>query len=160
MFTISAKDGGYRLMSEQWFPRPRSEIFAFFAQAENLERVTPPWLRFSIATPTPIEMRVGTVIEYRIKVLALTMGWRSEILEWEPPHQFVDNQIKGPYRRWHHRHLFEERDGGTLTRDVVDYCVPGGRLIHALLVRRDVERIFGYRQQVLGELFGGLPKSD
>lgn len=113
-----------------------------------------------MVSPTPIEMGVGTLIEYRIKVRGLTMVWRSEILDWEPPYQFVDNQLKGPYRRWHHRHIFEERDGGTLTRDVVDYRVPGGALIHALFVRRDVERIFRYRHQVLGEMFGSVSSSN
>lgn len=145
--------GAYTLKSEQWLARPLNEVFAFFADACRLEDLTPPFLNFHVVTPTPIEMRTGTKIDYRLRLHGIPIGWRSEISEWNPPYGFVDRQLKGPYRIWHHTHSFEEQNGGTLVRDTVDYAVPGGRLIHWLLVRRDLERIFAYRHQKLDEFF-------
>lgn len=154
----------YHFESEITVPRPRREVFAFFADAANLERITPPWLSFEIADPTPIVMRAGARIDYRLRVRGLPMRWRSEITLWEPPHRFVDTQLRGPYRQWIHEHSFEEVPlepgaGGhaTLCRDRVDYAVPGGPLaplIHRLFVRRDVEAIFAYRTKRLREIFG------
>lgn len=142
------------LRQEQWFPRPLEEVFAFFAEARNLESITPPWLKFEIRTPGPIEMREGAVIDYRIRVHGIPMRWRSEITVWEPPHRFVDEQRKGPYRTWIHEHSFEERDGGTLVGDHVRYAAPGGRLIEKLVVERDLRRIFDHRLKRLEELLG------
>ena len=134
-------------------PRPLDEVFPFFADARNLELITPPWLRFEIATPSPIEMRVGTLIDYRLRVRGVPMRWRSEIAAWEPPHRFVDHQLRGPYRLWEHEHRFVERDGGTEAIDHVRYAVWGGTLVDRLVVRRDVTRIFSYREQRLAQLF-------
>src|SRR5215470_14790065 len=114
--------------SELWLPRSLSEIFPFFASAENLERLTPPWLNFQILTPAPISMAVGTHIQYQLKIHGVPVRWESEITSWQPPYFFVDDQRRGPYRRWHHVHSFEERDGGTVVRDLVEYSVPGGSL--------------------------------
>jgi ligand-binding SRPBCC domain-containing protein len=144
----------YTLHDELWLPRPISEVFPFFAEAANLEELTPPWLKFSVVTPGPIVMRAGALIDYRIRVHALPIRWRTEILEWSPPHRFVDLQLKGPYRLWHHTHTFAERDGGTMCSDDVRYHPFGGALIQALFVRKDVERIFAFRRQRLLELFG------
>ncbi|MBK9137211.1 MAG: SRPBCC family protein [Verrucomicrobia bacterium] len=144
----------YTLKTECWLPRRRDEVFPFFADASNLEAITPPWLRFEILTPRPIPMAKGTLIDYRIKVHGLPIRWRTEIAEWDPPRRFVDVQLRGPYRLWHHTHTFEERDGGTLCTDLVRYWPRGGALIHRLFVRRDVERIFAYREQRLGQIFG------
>jgi len=144
-----------RFESELWLPRPRAEVFPFFADAGNLERITPPWLSFSIATPSPIRMERGARIDYRLRVRGVPLRWRSQIAEWEPPRRFVDVQLRGPYRLWHHTHEFEEHDGGTLCRDRVRYAVWGGSLVDRLLVRRDVEAIFAWRRQVLAELFDG-----
>ncbi len=102
-------------------------------------------------------MRPGTLIDYRITVHGLPIRWRTEIAEWEPPHRFVDVQLSGPYTRWHHTHTFEESEGGTRCLDHVHYRPRGGALVHWLFVRRDVERIFQYRQQRLQELFGSTP---
>jgi ligand-binding SRPBCC domain-containing protein len=143
----------FRYECELWLPSPVERVFPFFADARNLERITPPFLRFRVLTPEPIEMRVGTLIDYRLRVHGLPLRWRSEITVWDPPHRFVDEQRRGPYRKWHHEHTFEPRDGGTLTRDRVEYAVPGGVLVDRLFVRRDVERIFAYRRRVLSELF-------
>lgn len=144
----------FALQTELWLPRPRHEVFPFFAEARNLETITPPWLRFEVLTPAPLEMRPGTLIDYRIHVHGLPIRRRTEIAEWDPPHHFVDVQLRGPYTSWHHAHTFEERDGGTFCRDRVRYRPRGGTLVHWLFVRRDVERVFQYRQQRLQEIFG------
>ena len=138
--------------TELWLPRPRDEVFAFFADAHNLEAITPPWVKFEVLTPKPIEMKTGALIDYRIRVHGLPIRWRTEITEWNPPHRFVDGQLRGPYTLWHHTHTFEERDGGTLCIDDVRYRPRGGALMNWLFVRRDVERIFDYRQQRLHEI--------
>jgi ligand-binding SRPBCC domain-containing protein len=144
----------FLLRTELWLPRPRAEIFLFFAEARNLERITPAWLNFEVLTPAPIMMRPGALIDYRIRVHGIPVRWRTEIAEWDPPHRFVDVQLRGPYKLWHHTHAFEDRDSGTLCVDEVRYRPRGGALIHWLFVRRDVERIFAYRQQVLADTFG------
>jgi ligand-binding SRPBCC domain-containing protein len=143
----------YIIESEVWLPRPREEVFAFFADAFNLQELTPPWLNFRILTPTPIDMRQGALIDYRIRLYGLPVGWRTEITEWEPPRRFVDTQLNGPYRLWRHEHTFTEQDGGTLVADRVEYVPRGGRLVQALFVRRDLERIFSYRASRLRETF-------
>lgn len=140
--------------SELWLPKPLSEVFPFFAAAENLEVLTPAFLKFQILTPKPIVMAVGTRIQYRIKIHAIPVQWESEITGWNPPYFFSDDQLRGPYRRWHHEHSFEEKDGGTLVRDKVEYAVPGGVLINRLFVGPDIRRIFDYRTATLKQLFG------
>jgi ligand-binding SRPBCC domain-containing protein len=142
----------FRLDSHIWLTRSLEEVFAFFADARNLETITPSWLKFEIVTQGPINMQVGTLIDYRLKLHGIPFSWQSAIRVWDPPNRFVDEQLKGPYRHWRHDHIFEERDGRTLVRDHVDYAVPGGYLINGLLVRRDVERIFDYRRQRLEAL--------
>lgn len=143
--------------TEQWLPRRRDEVFPFFGDAGNLEAITPPWVNFHIMTPRPIQMRPGALIDYRLRIRGVPVRWRTEITEWDPPHRFVDQQIKGPYRRWHHTHTFEPqtRGGveGTLCRDIVEYAVPFDRLVHGLLVRPDIERIFAYRRETLARIF-------
>jgi ligand-binding SRPBCC domain-containing protein len=135
--------------------RPLPEVFALFADPGNLEALTPPWLRFRILTPPPIAMRAGLLLDYRIALHGLPLRWRSEITAWEPPHRFVDEQRRGPYRRWVQEHLFRPSDGGTEIVDRVRYAVLGGRLVARLLVERDLSRIFDYRQQRIAALLGG-----
>jgi len=144
---------GFRLEARQMLPVPREAIFAFFADAANLQRLTPPWLDFSIVSPTPISMQAGTLIDYQLRLRFWKLRWRSCIAVWDPPLTFVDEQVRGPYRSWRHEHRFEVTDAGTLCRDVVDYRVLGGRLVHHWLVRRDLLAIFAYRQQQLRKLF-------
>lgn len=139
----------HTLRAECWLPEKRERVFSFFADAHNLGAITPPWLQFSVITPAPIQMRAGALIDYRLRVRGFPLRWQTEITCWEPPFRFVDEQRRGPYRRWVHTHTFEEQDGGTLCRDHVDYAVPGGSLIHRLLVRRDVDQIFAYRQRAM-----------
>jgi ligand-binding SRPBCC domain-containing protein len=140
--------------TELWLPLPPEELFPFFADAANLDAITPPWLNFRIVTPQPIEMRPGTLIDYQIRVRGLPMRWRTLIKEWQPPHRFVDEQLRGPYRRWIHEHTFESCDGGTLARDCVSYAVPLDWLAHRWFVRPDIERIFQYRAEALRTRFG------
>lgn len=141
--------------SELWLPRPRAEVFEFFADAANLESITPPWVRFKILTPKPITLRPGTRIDYRIRIHGIPVRWRTEITEWNPPHRFVDVQLRGPYTLWHHTHTFAEMDGGTQCTDQVRYRPRGGALMNWLFVRRDVERIFAHRTMRLREFFAG-----
>ncbi len=140
--------------TEQWLPRPTEEVFAFFADARNLQVLTPEWLDFSIVTPVPISLHQGAVIDYRLRVHGFRLRWQSEITTWEPPWRFVDEQRQGPYRLWVHEHRFAGRDGGTEVSDYVRYAPPGGWLVDRLIVRRDLERIFRYRREKLGALFG------
>jgi ligand-binding SRPBCC domain-containing protein len=143
----------FYFQAEQWLPRPVEEVFAFFSETRNLETLTPSWLRFEVLTPAPIAMQAGTLIDYRIRVHALPVRWRTEIVEWNPPHRFVDVQLRGPYTLWHHTHTFESLEGGTLCRDQVRYRPRGGALMNWLFVRRDVQQIFAFRRQQLARLF-------
>lgn len=144
--------GGYLLTASMRLDRPLGEVFPFFADALNLERITPPWMQFRVVTPPPIEMHAGQVIDYRLKIHGVPVRWRSKIAVWQPPYRFLDQQVRGPYRYWHHEHRFEETPDGTVCHDRVQYAVLGGAVVHRLLVRRDVETIFAYRQRVLAEL--------
>ena len=141
------------LETEQWLPRTPEELFPFFAAAENLEELTPPWLHFQILSP-PGPIRKGTRIDYRLRLHGIPIRWQSEITVWEPPLRFVDVQRKGPYRTWIHEHTFELGDGGTWIRDHVQYATLGGELVRRLLVVPDLERIFRFRRSRLEALFG------
>jgi len=147
----------------QDFPRPPEELFAFFSDPANLEALTPPWLSFEVLTPRPLPRGEGAVFDYRIRVRGLPIRWRTLIETFVPGRCFVDRQLAGPYARWHHTHRFEALPGGgTRMTDQVRYRVGWGflgRLAVALLVRRDVERIFAYRRQELEKRFGSPPAS-
>jgi ligand-binding SRPBCC domain-containing protein len=146
--------------TELWLPRGRDAVFPFFADARNLQAITPPWVHFTVLTPDPIVMRPGALIDYRLRVHGFPLRWRTEITVWEPPARFVDVQRHGPYRLWEHEHGFEEHAGGTRCRDLVRYSVLGGRWVDRLFVRRDVERIFAFRQARLLALLGaGVPEN-
>ena len=142
------------LETSLFLPRPLGEVFPFFAEAGNLQRITPPWVDFRITTPLPIAMRVGARIDYRLTVHGVPISWRTEITAWEPPCHFIDTQLKGPYRRWIHSHRFREADGGTWVDDQVAFAVPGGWPIEHLFVRRDLSRIFLHRQHATLAAFG------
>jgi ligand-binding SRPBCC domain-containing protein len=145
------------LSREQWLPRPVEEVFAFFADAGNLEAITPPFLRFRILTPGPIATGAGTHIDYALRWHIVPLRWRTEIRQWQPPAMFVDVQIKGPYRLWEHTHRFEQAGTGTRMCDEVRYALPMGPLggiAHRMVVRADLERIFDYRAARVRELLG------
>ncbi len=145
----------FTLTNELWLPAPPWDVFPFFADAFNLERITPPMLRFRVLTPPPIAMGVGTLLDYRVWLRGIPMRWQSEITAWEPPHRFVDEQRRGPYRLWVHEHTFAAQDGGTVARDNVRYAAPGGGLVQRLFVEPDLRRIFEYRSTALREIFSG-----
>lgn len=146
----------YELRREQHVPRPLEEVFEFFARPENLEAITPAQLRFQILTPSPIDMKVGTLIDYALRISGMPIHWRTLITSYDPPHSFIDEQLKGPYAFWHHRHTFRAIDGGTLIGDEVRYALPfgiAGTLAHAVYVRRSVENIFAHRTEVIAAKF-------
>ncbi len=147
----------YVLERSQRVALPVEAVFAFFAEARNLEAITPPWLGFRVVTPGAIAMREGALIDYRLRLHELPMRWRTRIAVWDPPRRFVDVQVRGPYSLWEHTHSFEPVDGGVEIRDRVRYALPLGplgRLAHALFVRRDLERIFDFRARAVA---GRLP---
>ena len=140
------------LHAETWVSLPREEVFPFFADAANLEKLTPPWLSFAIRTPQPIEMGAGTLIDYGISLHGLPMSWRTEISAFQPPEMFVDRQRKGPYRTWIHTHQFLPDRGGTRLVDHVEFDMFGAALV-APFIRWDLRKIFTYRHQALLEHF-------
>ena len=147
----------HRLEREQLVPGSVADVFGFFAEARNLERITPAWLRFEVVTPEPIRMGPGTLIDYRLRVRGVPLRWTSRIEEWETDRAFADRQVRGPYRVWHHRHEFEARADGTVVRDRVLYALPLGplgALARAAVVRRDLERIFDFRREAVRRLLG------
>jgi ligand-binding SRPBCC domain-containing protein len=141
-----------RLEYETLVRAPLEAAFAFFSDASNLEWLTPPWVRFSIVTPPPIVMRAGLEIDYRIRLHGVPLAWTSRIDVWEPGRRFVDRQIAGPYWWWRHEHRFEAAGGATRVIDEVEY-LPRVAWMTAGVVRRDVERIFRYRQDALQRIF-------
>ena len=132
---------------------PLGAVFSFFAEARNLEKLTPPWLRFEVLTEGPITMAPGTLIDYRIRWRGIPVRWRTEIEVWEPPRRFVDRQIRGPYRLWRHEHRFAETTAGTSIIDEVEYSPLGGAIAERLIVGRDVRRIFAFRHEALRRQF-------
>jgi len=143
----------FRLTTELLLPRSIDELFPFFAEAKNLELLTPAFLNFKVANPAAIEMKVGAVINYNLRIHRLPIRWKSLISLWEPPHQFVDEQLQGPYRYWIHRHSFEGLGNKTLVRDLVRYQVFGGSLVHDLFIKPDLIKIFTFRQEQLTTRF-------
>lgn len=150
------KTGPYRLLREQVAPRRLGEVFAFFSQAENLEAITPEWLSFKVLSVHPKPVQQGTLIDYKLRLREIPLRWTSRIVEWEPPHKFVDVQVRGPYKVWHHTHRFAAEGESTRITDEVLYELPLGvlgRLAHWAMVRRDVEKIFDYRAARIRSLF-------
>jgi ligand-binding SRPBCC domain-containing protein len=143
----------YQLKTELWLPRPRAEVFQFFADPVNLERLTPGWLRFEVITETPRVITEGVRLNYRLRIHGVPIKWQSEITAWNPPQRFIDEQTKGPYKLWVHEHTFMDHEGGTLVCDNVRYSVFCGPLVKTFLVGPDLDRIFKYRHKVLQTLF-------
>lgn len=146
----------YRVFRQLWLPEPIENVFEFFSRPENLEQITPAFLRFHIVQAEP-RLHAGSLIRYRLRVHGIPMRWVSEISEWDPPHHFVDTQLHGPYALWRHQHVFAPEAGGTRITDDVEYALPFGivgQIAHALQVRRDVEGIFDFRQRRLAQLLG------
>jgi ligand-binding SRPBCC domain-containing protein len=145
----------HQLARTQRIGRPLPEVFAFFADASNLEALTPPFLHFRILSPMPIEMRTGAQLDYQLSLFGVPVKWRTRITDWQPGRRFVDEQESGPYALWRHTHEFEAHDACTIVRDAVQYSVPLGALgtiAHALFVRRTLDRIFDFRRDAIGRL--------
>jgi ligand-binding SRPBCC domain-containing protein len=144
------------LERQQRIERPPGEVFPFYADAANLERITPPWLGFEVTTPQPIQMGAGALVEYRLQLHGIPVKWRTRIEEWRPPHRFVDAQLSGPYSLWHHTHTFRaEGENATILGDRVRYAIPfgpAGELARALFVADDLERIFDHRREAVAAL--------
>ena len=150
----TTEDGQQFLETETVLPQSIDAVFAFFGNAENLERITPPELAFEILTPTPILMRAGKLIDYRLRLFSVPFRWRTRIVEWEPPHHFVDEQLRGPYASWRHVHTFVECETGTRMTDRVEYRLPflPAGVIALPLVRRQLDHIFRYRASTIRRL--------
>lgn len=148
----------HTLTREQRVAQPPEAVFEFFGDAGNLEAITPPSLRFHIVTPRPMEMRVGALIEYRLRLRGVPIMWLTRIEEWQPARRFVDVQLAGPYALWHHTHEFEpDGDGGTLMRDRVRYALPwwpASELVHRAFVARELAAIFDFRGDEVARRFG------
>jgi len=152
-------DKTYTLAFTQQVTRPLAEVFNFFSRAENLEELTPPWLNFKILKAEPQPVQQGTVIHYSLRLHGIPLRWTSEIVEWEPPHRFVDLQLRGPYKLWRHEHRFEARDGGTLISDTINLSLPLGflgRLAYKIKVESDVQEIFAFREGKIRSIFGSV----
>jgi ligand-binding SRPBCC domain-containing protein len=150
----------YKLHCELLVKRPLKETFAFFENPANLGRITPPWLSFNIVTKN-VDMGEGAQFDYVIRWLCLPMKWRSLITKYAPPCEFVDEQLIGPYKTWHHRHTFEESHDGVVVGDHLEYSLPLGPLgaiAQAVMVKRQLESVFRYRQSALAKIFAGQTK--
>ena len=149
----------YTLNFQQQVSRPLPEVFDFFSRAENLEELTPPWLNFKILKAEPQPVQQGTVIHYSLRLHGIPLRWMSEIVEWEPPHRFVDLQLRGPYKLWRHEHRFEACPGGTLISDTINLSLPLGflgRLAYKIKVESDVQEIFAFREGKIRSIFGSV----
>jgi ligand-binding SRPBCC domain-containing protein len=155
-------NGHHLLQTTTPVPLAVDEVFAFFANAENLERITPPELAFQILTPTPIDIGEGTTIDYRLRLFRIPFRWRTRIVEWQPNDRFIDEQIRGPYSSWKHLHTFAECENGTRMTDRVEYRLPlyPAGVVALPLVRRQLDRIFRYRASATRRLLGGGMKQD
>lgn len=145
---------------EQVIPCPIETVFAFFADVRNLEAITPSWLNFRILTPAPIRMHPGAEIEYQLGWRFFHLHWKTVITHWNPPDFFVDVQSRGPYRMWEHTHSFRFEAGATRMVDAVRYEMPFGILgqaVHAVRVKRDLERIFDFRAATIDSYFRDCP---
>jgi len=152
-----------KLERVQKVARPLEEVFSFFADPVNLEELTPHFLQFKILTPQPVEMKAGALIDYQLRLFGIPFRWQTEIVEYKPGKRFRDVQVRGPYHTWNHLHEFSEIPGGTLIVDRIEYKVRFGifgSIARELFVRRDLDRIFQYRQEKIAERFGGIRETE
>lgn len=158
----TTQNGNQFLETATVLPLPVDQVFMFFANVENLERITPPELAFHIVTPTPIVIEEGTIIDFRLRLFGIPFSWRTRIVQWQPNDQFIDEQISGPYSSWRHLHTFAQCEDGTQMTDRVEYCLPfrPAGLLALPLVRRQLDRIFRYRASAIRLLLAGDANRD
>lgn len=146
----------YNLYREQIVNKTIDEVFSFFEKPENLEVITPTWMRFKIKTPPPLIMKAGAEFDYRIDLIKIPLKWKTKIAIYDPPYKFVDVQMKGPYRKWIHTHTFETMGDKTKITDNVDYDLPAGilgRIVHMIYIRKTLKAIFDFRESTINRLF-------
>lgn len=146
----------FTLKRIQLIEQPVTDVFNFFQRPENLARITPPWLDFKILTSSPVRMTEEAIIDYTIRWIKIPIRWKTKITEYNPPHSFVDQQIRGPYTFWHHTHTFEKTKRGTRMTDTVRYALPMwivGDFMHELVVRKQLNDIFDYRERAIDSIF-------
>ncbi|MEJ2543514.1 MAG: SRPBCC family protein [Calditrichaceae bacterium] len=146
----------HTLQTEVVLNDSNESVFSFFSNIENLERITPDWLNFTILRQTPIDIKKGSLFYFQIRIFKVPLKWKTEITCWEPPYRFIDEQLKGPYKKWIHEHRFIDEGNQTRMIDIVNYQVPGwffSSLIHKLFVRNAVKKIFRYRKETIKQIF-------
>lgn len=146
----------YEIHTTQVINRPIEEVFVFFSKPENLAVITPKKLGFKILTPTPIKMNKGCLIDYLIHLMGIPVHWRTIITDYDPPHMFIDQQLKGPYSLWHHTHTFKKIENGVEIKDRIIYSIPlgwMGQLLHKFWIKKDLNNIFSHRKKVISDLF-------
>jgi len=146
----------YNINREQIVDANLEEVFGFFEKPENLQIITPDWMKFDIITPHPLEMKEHAEFDYKISLMFIPLKWKTEITNYDPPYKFVDEQKKGPYKLWIHTHTFEAVGNKTKITDNVDYDLFGGPfkiLVHSLYIRKNLESIFNYRSRKINQLF-------
>lgn len=156
LYSDAVSANAARLLLKQWVPKSPEEIWPFFSDEHNLERLTPPWLNFNVLGRSTPAMGRGTEIRYRLRLHGIPLHWLTLISDWSPPKRFIDTQIKGPYKLWHHEHRFESLAGGTLLTDSVQYRLPLGSIGNfggLKFVQHDIEKIFAYRQATVAKIF-------
>ena len=146
----------YTFYNEQFVPSDMDTVFEFFSRPENLEKITPSSMGFNIITPSPIKMKEGAIIDYTVKIMGVPMRWRTMITSYKKNEYFVDEQLKGPYSYWHHRHSFKEVEGGVLIIDEITYALPiqaFRKIVHPVLIKPQIEQIFNFRFKTIQDKF-------
>ena len=142
----------HEFKEKQFIDLPIEEVFNYFSNPSNLQKITPKYLNFKIKNNPPFIMKKGQLFEYRLRVRGIPITWISLISSYDPPYSFIDEQIKGPYSSWHHTHLFKEENGGTVIIDEVKYTLPLGligKIVNLIWVKKDLDKIFQYRQKII-----------
>lgn len=146
----------YTFKKEQFVPSDMETVFDFFSRPENLEKITPPAMGFHIMTPNPIEMKKGAIIDYTVNIMGVPVRWRTMITSYKKNQFFVDEQLKGPYSYWYHKHSFEPVEGGINIIDEITYALPleaFRNIVHPLLIKPQLKKIFSFRFQIIKDNF-------
>ena len=152
----------YQLRCQMLVKLPIEEVFEVFQDPYNLIKITPPSMDFKVTNEKSVEMRKGELIHYLFRMLGLPLTWTTLISDYAPPFRFIDEQLKGPYTRWHHLHRFKDTVHGVEVSDIVDYTLPLGPLglLGQPIVKPQLLEIFRFRQQALSKMWGGAESTD